>query len=286
MAYYIGNDGKYEFKLLVAGVKIRVLCNFIETVNYCKCYYSVLPDCDLTIDISLDELNTLESFQMVPTYLRNDIKNIISYNHKVDAFEKQTSERMTYPVAISTSLKLIEPFMLYEKIVNALIPYGIFLMHGSVVSSDNEAYMFTAPSGVGKTTRTKLWLDLYTSSIVINGDKPLIKITETQAIACGTPWCGKEGWNTNTMVPLKAIFLLERTGDGETSSIEEVSLGKAFPFLLQQIYRPKDFDLIKTTVSLLKSLEGKLQIYKFRSTPTEESVRLAYETARTWKPNK
>ena len=155
-----------------------------------------------------------------------------------------------------------------------------FLMHGSVVALDNQAYMFTAPSGVGKTTRTRLWLDLYPDSIVVNGDKPLIKITSTEAIACGTPWCGKEGWNTNTMVPLRAIFLLERADEGEESSCEEISLGKAFPFLLQQTHRPEDPDLMRKTLSLLKSLEGKVKIYRFRSTPTEDSVRLAYETAR------
>ena len=46
-----------------------------------------------------------------------------------------------------------------------------------------------------------------------------------EVIACGTPWCGKEGWNTNIMVPLRAVFLLERA---EEDSIEEISLGQAF----------------------------------------------------------
>ena len=51
-------------------------------------------------------------------------------------------------------------------------------MHGAVVAIDNKAYMFTANSGVGKTTRAKLWLNEYPDSIIVNGDKPLIKITE------------------------------------------------------------------------------------------------------------
>ena len=194
--------------------------------------------------------------------------NRFNYNDNVDVVDYQRSKQE------------IEANAVYREICDEMPRFNTFLMHGSVIAKDGYAYMFTAPSGIGKTTRTRLWLDLYPDAIVVNGDKPLIKITSSEAIACGTPWCGKEGWNTNTMVPLRAIFLLERAEEGEKSSIEEISLGKAFPFLLQQTYRPEDPDLMRKTLALLKSLEGKVKIYKFRSTPTEESVRLAYETAR------
>lgn len=179
--------------------------------------------------------------------------------------------------------RLLEILYVHRAVANAMLSFDTLLMHGSVVSIDNNAYMFVAPSGIGKTTRTKLWLELYPSSIVINGDKPLIKITASSAIACGTPWCGKEGWNTNATVPLKAVFLLERTDKEGDSSIEEVSLEKGFPLLLQQTYCPNRADLMKKTLLLLQSLKGKVKIYKFRSSPTKESVRLAYETAKPGK---
>ena len=82
------------------------------------------------------------------------------------------------------------------------------------------------------------------------------------------------------MVPLKTIFLLERANEEEESSVEEVSISKAFPILLQQTHLPKDLYLMKKTLYLLKSLEGKVKIYKFRSSPTKESVKLAFETAK------
>ena len=183
-------------------------------------------------------------------------------------------------VAVTYDYGCLEPYVALKQLANDVINFNTSLMHGSVVAKDGYAYMFSAPSGVGKTTRTRLWLDLYPDSIVVNGDKPLIKVTSSEILACGTPWCGKEGWNTNTMVPLRAIFLLERAEEGEESTCEEVSLGKAFPFLLQQTHRPENPDLMRKTLQLLKSLDGKVKIYKFRSTPTAESVRLAYETAR------
>ena len=165
-----------------------------------------------------------------------------------------------------------------RKIANELLAYNVFLMHGSVVSYNNWAYMFTAPSGTGKTTRTSIWLKEFPSSTVVNGDKPFIKVTDKTIYACGSPWCGKEGWNSNVMVPLRAIFLLERANNNCQNSVEKISLSNAFPFLYRQVFYPDTPDKNLKTIELLKCLEGKVGIYTFRSAPTSEAIRLAYET--------
>ena len=125
-----------------------------------------------------------------------------------------------------------EVLALNRIIADKMLGYNTFLMHGAVVAYRGEAYMFAAPSGTGKTTRIRLWLDEYPDSFVVNGDKPLIKIDNEKAYACGTPWCGKEGWNRNTIVPLRAIYLLERSDFSKKNKIEEVKIGEAFPDLL------------------------------------------------------
>ena len=95
---------------------------------------------------------------------------------------------------------------------------------------------------------------------VVNGDKPLIQITGTQAIACGTPWCGKEKMNTNIMVPLKAIVLMER---GESNEIKEISYSEAFTTLLQQTYRPNDAGKMRKTLFLLSRMKGLIRFSRF-----------------------
>lgn len=243
------------FDVSVAGKNIRIECHDRTVFRQCRSYLSHFDESDLIIAPTMEEIEA-ESTELPP--INEYYEGVVTTR-----FYGESENRV-----------------ICRKIANAMLSFDTFLMHGSVVALDNQAYMFTASSGVGKTTRTRIFRDIYPSSIVINGDKPLIKITPREAIACGTPWCGKEGWNTNIMVPLRAIFLLERAREGEESSIEEISLGKAFPFLLQQTHRPEDPDLIRKSLILLKALEGRVKIYKFRSTPTEESVRLAYETAR------
>ena len=255
------NDNDFKvIQLCVASLNIEIDCLYGSHYNQFTQYMKVFPTPDIVISISQREID----------------RERLNHNDLESPEIEVECER----VAVSYDYGCLEPFVSLRKLADKVIPFDIFLMHGAVIKKDDYAYMLTAQSGIGKTTRVQLWKECYPDSIVVNGDKPLIKITDTQAIACGTPWCGKEGWNTNTMVPLRAIFLLERAEEGGESSIEEVSLGKAFPFLLQQTYRPEDPDLMRKTLFLLKSLEGKVKIYKFRSTPTKDSVRLAYETAK------
>lgn len=164
----------------------------------------------------------------------------------------------------------------YRKIVEKTLEYDMILLHGAVIAVGGEAYLFTAPSGVGKTTHIKQWLANLSEAFVVNGDKPLIKITDMNAIACGTPWCGNEHLGTNTMVPLKAIVILERSED---NSMEEISFLQAYKYLIQETYLPEDISKAKTTLKLLKKLEGKVSFWYFRCNNfKDDCFKTAYDT--------
>ena len=154
----------------------------------------------------------------------------------------------------------LEASSILRKISEAMLSSDTFLMHGAVVVANDEAFMFTADSGTGKTTHIKKWLENLEHAYVVNGDKPLIQITDDQAIACGTPWCGKECMGTNTMVPLKAIVLMER---GDSNLIEQISFSQAYIFLLQQTHRPADYKKMIKTLELVSRLDGRVKFYKF-----------------------
>ena len=242
------------FRISLAQKNIEIECQYRTVFKRCRNYLSSFEIPDLLISVSREEMEA-EALRLPPI---------------TENYEGVTTTRFYGD---------IENTIVHRKIAEGMLAFDTFLMHGSVVALDHQAFMFAAPSGIGKTTRVELWLERYPGSYVVNGDKPLIIVSESQAIACGTPWCGKEGWNTNTMVPLRAIFLLERADEGGDSTIQEINLGEAFPFLLQQTYRPKDVSSMLKTIQLLKSLDGKVKFYKFRSTATTEAIRLAYETA-------
>ncbi len=50
----------------------------------------------------------------------------------------------------------LEYIALYRKFCEKALDYGVVLCHGSVVEVDGRAYLFSAPSGTGKSTHTTL----------------------------------------------------------------------------------------------------------------------------------
>ena len=170
----------------------------------------------------------------------------------------------------------IETAVVYRKLIEAALVYNIIFMHGAVISVHNKGIMFTAPSGTGKTTHMMKWLQNLDEAFVVNGDKPLVKIQDNEITAYGTPWCGKEKLATNTMVPLKSVVLMERS---EENHIEEISFGKAYPFLLQQTYIPHDPDKAKKTLALLANLKNQVRIYRFQfNNFADDCFETAYNT--------
>ena len=160
----------------------------------------------------------------------------------------------------SFSTKTLEGFLVHRLIAEALLEYDVFLMHGAVIAINHMSFMFTANSGTGKTTHIMKWLDNVPDSFVVNGDKPFIKVGKDGVLACGSPWAGKERLQTNTIVPLKAIVLLERA---EENRIERISFARAFPFLYQQVYRPQDENKMYKTLRLLQRLSSDVSIWRF-----------------------
>lgn len=132
----------------------------------------------------------------------------------------------------------LETLAVYRKLAQLLVQDDILLMHGAVVAVDGQAYLFTAKSGTGKTTHTRLWLQQFGDrAVMVNGDKPLLHVTNKGVTAYGTPWDGKEHLSTNTSCPLKAICILTRS---EINHIKRISKKEALPMLCQQIHRPAD----------------------------------------------
>lgn len=218
---------KLNFNLSVAGHSFAIHTLYTDTYDLCEEYINDGP-AEEEIRISVSDIEEEQN----------------------EAIKQGTNARCAY----------LETLAVYRKIAKSILQYDVFLMHGAVVAFEDSAYMFTAASGTGKTTHVQKWLENLKGTYVLNGDKPLIKITDNDVIACGTPWCGKEHLGKNEMIPLRAIVLMER---GDNNDIHEITFGQAFAGLLQQTFTPDKPELMKKTLKLLSLLKGKTKFYKF-----------------------
>ena len=120
------------------------------------------------------------------------------------------------------------------KIADELPDRNKFLMHGALVAWKRTGYIFTAPSGTGKTTHVRLWEKYLGSDAEIsNGDKPILEVKEDEIVAYGTPWAGKERLQKNTCVPVRGICFLRQS---EINTIHKLSKKEALLLLLPQIH--------------------------------------------------
>ena len=170
----------------------------------------------------------------------------------------------------------LESLAVYRKIAEQMPDYDTFLFHGSCIAVDGTAYLFTAKSGTGKSTHTRLWRELLGSrAVMVNDDKPLIRVSETGAVAYGTPWDGKHHLSSNTAVPLKAACILERAAENRICAITP---SEALPMLLQQVYRPMNAEAMGQTLRLIDRFAGSVKLYRLGCSMDISAAELSYNT--------
>ena len=169
----------------------------------------------------------------------------------------------------------LEELAVYRKIAEKMIEYDTVLFHGSVIAVDGIGYLFTAKSGTGKSTHTRLWREYFGNrAVMVNDDKPLLKITDSEVVAYGTPYNGKHRLGTNTSVPLKAICILTRSADNH---IERITREQAYTMLLQQVYRPADMLKMAKTLELVDRLADSIKLYRLGCNMDISAAKVAYE---------
>ncbi|MBQ3920227.1 MAG: hypothetical protein II695_11160 [Oscillospiraceae bacterium] len=177
-----------------------------------------------------------------------------------------------------TSEGYAETLAVYRKIAEIMPYYDIFLFHGSAIAVDNECYIFAAPSGTGKSTHARLWREvLGDRAVMVNDDKPLIRIDNGCCYAYGTPYDGKHRLSNDICVPIRAVCIIQRDTHNH---ICETGFSEAFPFLMAQSYRPRDAAALGRTISLIERMKESVRFYRLGANMEHSAAELSYETMR------
>lgn len=174
----------------------------------------------------------------------------------------------------------LETLAVQRAIANRLPERHRLLVHGAVIEFEGRAYLFTAPSGTGKSTHIRLWRQYLGDAVrVINGDKPFVRIPEHRdelPVVYGTPWAGKEGWQRNDSAPLVGIVLLSRSEPG-SSSIRLASAALNIDKIMRQVYFPPDAGAAVLTLDLLDAMLARVPVYELACDMSEDAVRASFE---------
>lgn len=151
-----------------------------------------------------------------------------------------------------------------------------FQLHSSAVMLDGKAYLFSAPSGTGKSTHTEKWCRLFGAKL-LNDDKPILRRQPEGWIAYGSPWSGKHDLSVPEAVPLGGIAFLCR---GQENSIYRMDAAEAVPMLISQALRYLRQEEMILQLDLLDRLLKEAPVWKLTCRNDDEAAYVSHEAMR------
>lgn len=240
-------EGNVAFRLRVADIVFDVQCQYPATQRLC-------------LDYLAGEQAAQERIVITPEDIEGERQRLLRKKNPGEALEASTPESL-------------ERLHLCRRISGLLPKYDRVLFHGSCLAIDGRGVLFTAKSGTGKSTHTRLWRREFGDRVrMVNDDKPFLHISEQGVTVYGTPWRGKHALGENISAPLEAIYFVNR---GEENRVEPMTPRELYPLLLQQTYTPDDPAAMALTLGLVERLSKQVRLLKLYCNMDHEAAHVA-----------
>lgn len=154
-----------------------------------------------------------------------------------------------------------------------LLKFRGFMLHSSAITLDGKAYLFSAPSGTGKSTHTEKWIRLFGAEY-LNDDKPALRLVDGVWMAYGTPWSGKHDLSKPTGAPLAGIAVLRR---GEENTIKRMDPAEALPYLMSQTVYKLSAQQMDALLTLMDELLRCVPIWELYCKNEDEAAYLSHK---------
>ena len=229
-------------------------------------FYIKIADITVAIDNKYEYVRMLCRDYIIPYVETPDMTVSVSDEEiKAEIESAELPVSKAYAEGVCTYRHICKP--LPEK-------FGAYLMHCAVIEYEGEGYAFAAASGTGKSTHISLWQKRFGEGVrIVNGDKPIMRFVGDRLYAYGTPWCGKEGYNENASVPIKAICFIERA---QQNTIRKITPADALMRIFHQILTPKTIENLDSFLPLLDRTLTEIPCYVLGCNRSEEAAEVAY----------
>ncbi len=147
--------------------------------------------------------------------------------------------------------------------------HNMMVIHSASLLYQGKAWLFSGPSGTGKSTHTNLWNQLFDTPI-LNGDLNLLSIGNGQPVIHGLPWCGTSGISDTGTYPLGGITILKKA-PGDT--VEELSADRKQLSVMNRFISPCwNRDMLAQNLSFAQSLAEHILICRLHCTKEDSAA--------------
>lgn len=236
---------KTEFKIKYGGHFLEICCKYPYTYELCEHYLTAVNNTDKYIEAQPEEIQKIKDF-IGKRNIRDDVAESEAIHHAIADYVLDKDE---------------------------------LIIHAAVCAVENTGFGFIAPSGTGKTTHMLLWKELLKDKFrYVNGDKPLISLKNNIVYASGTPWCGKERYQSPETVRLKAMAFLRRSDE---NGIKKLTPYEAEKKLINAVVLSEDMaNNIMPVVRLINRIAKAVDFCELSCNKEPRAAELAYSVMR------
>lgn len=186
------------------------------------------------------------------------------------------ARRDLYPAEMSEML--LEYNELPGRVSEFLLEHGCCLFHGAAFLWRGKVYIFTAPSGTGKSTQYILWKEQLGDEMrILNGDKPILRQEDDGKLwVYPSPWQGKENMGSMLCGPLGGVIVLQQ---GVVNSVKQLSPAEAVvPLYLQFLFPGETADSVRRVCAMESRLIDQVPVWRMVNRGDQESAKLCINT--------
>jgi hypothetical protein len=155
---------------------------------------------------------------------------------------------------------------------------GGLLVHAAGLVFNNQGFVFTGPSGTGKSTIAELFA--HRGATILSDERIILRRHGQTFSLYGTPWVGSGHYAENASTPLTTIYGISH--GQEQHRLLPLRSSKAVTLLLQQAFLPYwDRTGLETTLDFLASLTSQLPCQSLSFLNQPDVVEFLYDHSPT-----
>lgn len=266
--------GKFLFEMNVEGIPISNHIKKFKVTNGTPIY---TYDISVVDELEVEDTSFVAQKKNIKVVMNGDLEKrylLLDYDVIPYAVYEELDDQHACVRVNRRYLEHFDPevepmFISLLALERHLYVYDSYILHSAYMIKDDKAILFTAPSGVGKSTQADLWVK-YRGARVINGDRSLLQNQDDRVSVCGFPVCGSSCICFNEDYPIAAIVILSQ---GKENVVRKPSKNEVIKKLFREItINYHNMPFFDDAMTFIEELFDKVPIYSLQCDISEDAV--------------